>query len=77
MNCLQRIYITLRTDSPPPLRLPWEALSKPLSALSAVLYTALPVRLYNCRQWREVGRVLPLEDEGGGAVRYKSDIYSY
>ena len=39
---MYNVYITLRTDSPPPLRLPWEALSKPLSALSAVYCTTCP-----------------------------------
>ena len=50
----QRIYISRislleRTaPPPPPLRLPWEALSQPLSALSAVYCSALPVFLTVC-----------------------------
>ena len=71
-DCKPRIYITLRTDSPP-CRLPLEALSQPLSALSAVSSTT---GLYNCRQSRrrEVGRVLSTDDEGGG-LTLLSQIY--
>ena len=36
---VQRIYITLRTDSPPPPRLPEEGLSQPLSACTDGSYT--------------------------------------
>ena len=61
----QWIYITLRTDSPPFV---FCGKHSPNLSPLCLQYTALPVRLYNCRQCRrrEVGRVLPPEDEGGG-----------
>ena len=83
----QRIYISRislleRTAPPPP---PSSSLGSTLpTSLSSVCSiqctTCISDCLYNCRQCRrrEVGTVLPLEDEGGGGgtVRAKSEMFS-
>ena len=69
----QRICILWEWTTPPP-----PPVVLPLPALSAVQYTALPVRLYNCRQSRrgKVGWVVSIEDDGG-QLSVLRGIYSF
>ena len=74
------VCISLLEQTAPPLCLPEEGLSQPLSACTDGSYTDGQVVQYTAdraeRGWA-VGGVLSMEDEGvGGAVRSKSDIYS-
>ena len=72
--CTQRIYITLRTDSPPPpLRLPEESLSQPLSACNDGSYTDGQVVKYTADR---AERGCESASSKRGAVRSMSDIYS-
>ena len=65
-SVLHKEYISIleRTASPFVFR----RKHSPNLSLLCLQHTALPVCLYNCRhcRQREVGRVLPPEDEGGG-----------
>ena len=72
----QRIYLTLRTDSPS-VRLPEEALSQPLSVLSAcnILHYLSVCITAVIAGGERLGECF-LQKTKGGSVRSKSDIYS-